>query len=312
MTRLFERHSILITSILGGVSVLLIAASIYGFLTTKNLTAAKTALEGELAHARSILSEQEAKIAEYTRTLEELREAYTASEENGMKLLQELTEEKGRNEEFEDQIKDATRTVNKLDKLSKLDPELLMKYSKVYFLNEHYMPGRVEEIPSEFRLKKEEPEYIDAQVFPFLMELLEDAREDGIEILVSSGYRSFDEQKSIKNTYTIYYGSGANAFSADQGYSEHQLGTTVDLTTSSVGGGLDGFEKSESYAWLTKYAYKYGFILSYPEGNKYYIFEPWHWRFVGEDLADELHDSNRRFYDLEQREIDTYLISIFD
>ncbi|PJC82708.1 hypothetical protein CO006_02150, partial [Candidatus Roizmanbacteria bacterium CG_4_8_14_3_um_filter_35_14] len=59
-------------------------------------------------------------------------------------------------------------------------------------------------------------------------------------------------------------------------------------------------------------AYKYGFILSYPKQNTYYQFEPWHWRFVGMTLATKLHDTNQYFYNLAQREIDLYLISIFD
>ncbi len=59
-------------------------------------------------------------------------------------------------------------------------------------------------------------------------------------------------------------------------------------------------------------AHRYGFILSYPEGNEFYIFEPWHWRFVGEDLARDLDRADAHFYDWEQREIDKYLLTIFD
>jgi D-alanyl-D-alanine carboxypeptidase len=87
---------------------------------------------------------------------------------------------------------------------------------------------------------------------------------------------------NLKSQYRVTYGAGtANSFSADQGYSEHQLGTTVDFTTPKVGGTLTGFDKTDSYKWLQNNAYKYGFILSYPSSNGYYIFEPWHWRFVG-------------------------------
>jgi D-alanyl-D-alanine carboxypeptidase len=110
----------------------------------------------------------------------------------------------------------------------------------------------------------------------------------------------------------VVYGSGANAFSADQGYSEHQLGTAADVTTNTLAGGLDGFDATPAYKWLTANAYKYGFILSYPQGNGYYEYEPWHWRFVGKKLARYLHTTNERFYDLDQRTIDSYLINIFD
>jgi D-alanyl-D-alanine carboxypeptidase len=75
---------------------------------------------------------------------------------------------------------------------------------------------------------------------------------------------------------------------------------------------LNNFETTPAYEWLVKNAYKFGFALSYPKDNAYYIFEPWHWRFVGTDLARKLHRDGKSFYDLEQREIDEYLISLFD
>ena len=108
------------------------------------------------------------------------------------------------------------------------------------------------------------------------------------------------------------YGSGANAFSADQGYSEHQLGTTIDFTTDAIGSSFSGFEDTASFEWLMENAHRYGFILSYPDNNAYYQYEPWHWRFVGVDLARDLHRDEKGFYDLDQREIDTYLIKLFD
>ena len=52
--------------------------------------------------------------------------------------------------------------------------------------------------------------------------------------------------------------------------------------------------------------------MSYPKGNSYYVYEPWHWRFVGKELADDLYDENKKFYELDQREIDEYLLKIFD
>ena len=108
------------------------------------------------------------------------------------------------------------------------------------------------------------------------------------------------------------YGSGANKFSADQGYSEHQLGTTIDFTTLKTRNNFSAFKSTDAYIWLTDNAYKYGFVLSYPETNGYYVFEPWHWRFVGVKLAKRLYDDKIYFYDLSQREIDEYLVSIFD
>ncbi|QQR64828.1 D-alanyl-D-alanine carboxypeptidase family protein [Candidatus Kaiserbacteria bacterium] len=266
----------------------------------------------ELSATQGTLSEKEAGLTAKEMTLEETKGALALAEENAIELSRLLKEETERNDAFEGQIKKVSGTVVKLDKLSKMDSELLMKYSKIYFLNEHYVPPKVVPIASTSLLRTDTPEYIDTRVAPFLTDMFEDALEDGIELKVVSGYRSFDEQKSLKNAYTVTYGSGANTFSADQGYSEHQLGTTIDLTTPAIGGTYTSFADTEAYAWLLEHAHRYGFVLSYPKDNAYYVFEPWHWRFVGEDLADDLHDDGKSFYDTDQRKIDTYLISIFD
>jgi D-alanyl-D-alanine carboxypeptidase len=219
-------------------------------------------------------------------------------------------------EEFEDVEREfgkVTDSVETLEKLSKTDPELLQKYSKVYFLNEHYTPSDLTVIDSKYDFPNDREVAVHADMWPFLEDLLDDAWDDGEEIYVLSGYRSFDEQNALKGQYTVQYGAGsANSFSADQGYSEHQLGTTVDFTTKEIGPGLTGFDTTSAYQWLRKNAYKYGFIMSYPEGNEHYIFEPWHWRFVGKDLARYLERRDTTFYNLDQRRIDEYLVELFD
>lgn len=312
MQKLIEHYHLPVFIVCVLLIVILSGSIFYQNKAMNSLDATNRVLFSELESTKTNLTQKEADVAQYEANLEEIRRAFALSEENGSELFRLLTEEKNKNDVFEEQIEDITGTVGQLDKLSKIDPELLMKYSKVSFLNEHYAPEKITEIASTFRFKTDEPEYIHAKISRRLNNLLEDAQEDGVSLLIVSGYRSFDEQKSLKNTYSVQYGFGANAFSADQGYSEHQLGTTVDFTTTEIGGGLNGFETTEAYAWLIEHAHEYGFVLSYPKDNAYYIFEPWHWRFVGEDLADDLYDDGKYFYDLEQREIDEYLISIFD
>lgn len=204
-------------------------------------------------------------------------------------------------------------SVNTLEKLSKTDPELLQKYSKVFFLSENYAPERLAEIPKEYLYSEDSPETIHSLVFSHLKELIEASKREKVILYVKSAYRSFDEQKNLKSSYTMTYGVGsANQFSADQGYSEHQLGTTVDFITTGLGGGLEGFDGTKAYEWLLNNAYKYGFILSYPKSNGYYIFEPWHWRYVGIKFATFLYDQKKDFYTLDQREIDMYLVDIFE
>lgn len=211
-----------------------------------------------------------------------------------------------------DEFNRISGTVGTLEKLSKIDSRLLQKYSKVYFLNENFVPDRLSTIDERYILEKNRTYQFHADAYSYLVRLLDAAKTEGFEMQIASAYRSFKEQTALKSQYTVVYGSGANKFSADQGYSEHQLGTTVDLTTIKVGGTLSRFETDPAYAWLEANAYKYGFILSYPKGNSYYIFEPWHWRFVGVDLAGKLHRDNLHFYDMDQHEIDKYLITLFD
>lgn len=214
---------------------------------------------------------------------------------------------------FENKVGDISGTVDILEKLKDTDRELLQKYSKVFFLNEHYAPARLAQIEKEYTYNEAKPERINAQVLPYLEDMLDDAKDDGVDIFVRSSYRSFDEQKALKSAYTVTYGAGtANTFSADQGYSEHQLGTAIDFSSSRNESLTEAFDKTKAYEWLTKNAYKYGFVLSYPKGNAYYVYEPWHWRFVGKELATDLHKKDKYFYDLEQREIDEYLPTIFD
>lgn len=212
-----------------------------------------------------------------------------------------------------DQVGSITGTVTDLQKLSKTDPELLAKYSKVFFLSDNYAPARLVQIPSRYLYNEKLTLQIIPEVLPYLQKMLDEAENDGVPLYVSSAYRSFASQVALKNQYSVTYGAGtANQFSADQGYSEHQLGTTIDLITTGTKGQLEGFDKTPAYAWALKNAHRYGFVLSYPKNNSFYVFEPWHWRFVGVKLATYLHEKGTYFYTLDQRTIDTYLINLYD
>jgi zinc D-Ala-D-Ala carboxypeptidase len=241
-----------------------------------------------------------------------LNELIASAEEEIERLERSLKREKNRNEEFEEQIEAISGTVGVLDKLSKTDRELLQKYSRTYFLNENFVPMKLSQLDSSYIMPGRKDQYFHGDAIDYLTEMLDDAARDGHDLKVISAFRSFDEQQALKGQFTQVYGSGANAFSADQGFSEHQLGTAVDITDTGTGGTFQSFANTPAYKWLQDNAHKYGFILSYPEGNNFYIFEPWHWRFVGRELASDLKDENAKFYDWDQRRIDEYLVKIFD
>ncbi len=269
-------------------------------IETLNETTASTTLA--LTTEKEILSK---KVATLSETIFEL-----TGDRDG--LQDSLEKEQEKVGAIEKQVGKALKTVGVLDKLSKTDEELLQKYSKVYFLNEHYIPSKLSSIQKAYVYDESRDHKLHSQVMPFFEDMVEDALKSDVKLYASSAYRSFDEQASLKSAYAVTYGSGANTFSADQGYSEHQLGTTIDFVTTGIQGNIDGFENTPAFTWMVENAHKYGFVMSYPKGNAYYVYEPWHWRFVGEDLARELKKDGVYFYDLDQREINEYLISIFD
>jgi len=292
----------------------LLALIAVGYLTYETVTLrkaldVKTTEQSETAtnlqSTMLVVGELEVENTRLQQTLEELTDELDDTK-------RDLEREENKNDQFETQIKKLTGTVNTLDKLSKTDEELLQKYSKVYFLNENYIPSKIRQIDKKYILEGKDAQFFHGDALPFLEDMLKAADKDGVNLKVVSAYRSFDHQQELKGEFTTVYGSGANAFSADQGYSEHQLGTTVDLTSPAIGGTYTSFATTDEYAWLLDNAHRFGFTLSYPENNKFYVFEPWHWRFVGTDLARALNRDNAHFYDWDQRKIDTYLISIFD
>ena len=244
---------------------------------------------------------------------QELARTKSESSAAASSLASQLATEQANVANFQNQIQTIGNTVGTLDKLSRLDAELLKKYSKVFFLNENYVPANLVPIGTRYLYNEKKQLQLQAEVINNLNRMLDDATAYNIKIYVQSAYRSFFDQANLKGQYSVTYGAGtANTFSADQGYSEHQLGTTVDLVTTGLGGSLDGFDNTTAYTWLVGNAYKYGFVLSYPKGNDYYGFEPWHWRFVGRALALRMHNEGKNFYDMDQRVIDSYLIHIFD
>lgn len=274
-------------------------------------------LKGELATTNAQLAKTSESLGEGLLSLEERASGLEGTLSSAQREIEDTKKSVGAVASqvggVEGTLAQVSGTVGNLEKLSKTDPELLQKYSKVFFLNEHYSPERLSEIPSTYLYSERRPESLHALVWPRLQAMLDAAKFAGKSIYVKSAYRSFDTQAATKSTYVVTYGAGtANQFSADQGYSEHQLGTTVDLITTGLGGMLEGFDNTPEYSWLQNNAHRYGFTLSYPESNDYYIFEPWHWRFVGVELATYLHNNNLHFYDMEQRDIDEYLIKVFD
>ena len=302
MARYTYMRSFPLVPVLAGLIALL--AALAGFLWYQGTRTEKTLTERSRSYAEERAS-LESSIAELEAGLAEANESRDA-------LMRDLQAERAKNGEFERTIKGIQGTVSTLEKLQYTDPELLAKYSKVYFLSEHYAPAELARIPAGFAVSEDRALEVHARMLPHLVDMFEEAEEDGIELRVASAFRSFGTQAALKSSYTVTYGTGANRFSADQGYSEHQLGTTLDLSTAALGANFTAIEGTEAFSWLTENAHRFGFVLSYPKGNAYYQYEPWHWRYVGEKLARHLKSEGKYLYDLDQRTLDSYLVYLFD
>jgi D-alanyl-D-alanine carboxypeptidase len=190
-------------------------------------------------------------------------------------------------------MEDIPVVVNEAPKICEADCSLY-PVNKVNALSEKYIPTNLTSIAFS-KSDKLSKEAADALNTLFL-----DANNKKINIRVISAYRSFNTQRATFNNWVngeLKKGKSrseaelsANTYSAKEGHSEHQLGTTVDLACSTC----TSFDNSKNNLALYKYieenAYKYGFAISYYKNSESltgYIYEPWHIRYIGKDLAEE-------------------------
>ncbi len=120
--------------------------------------------------------------------------------------------------------------------------------------------------------------------------------ETGNQMQAQSAYRSYNVQVNVYNGWVNSLGqAGADLTSARPGHSEHQTGLAMDISGVPAQCALDQcFADTNQGQWLAANAYKWGFILRYPNGLTSitgYEFEPWHYRYVGVALATEMHDT---------------------
>lgn len=162
--------------------------------------------------------------------------------------------------------------------------------NKYYKLDSNYEPNDLTKISSKFasgtnqKLRKEAAEKFE--------EMAQSAQNNGYKIYAGSTYRSYDYQLGLYNRYVAQDGfEEAETYSARAGYSEHQLGLAVDI----INGRWSYLSESDSeYTWLINNSYKYGYILRYPRNKEYvtgYVFEDWHFRYLGIELATKVYES---------------------
>ena len=140
---------------------------------------------------------------------------------------------------------------------------------------------------------------VDSRIYPQLQKMFDDARAEGLYPEVTSGYRSIELQQQLyENEIAIYEAQGYSYDDAKEiakhwvtvpGTSEHHTGFAVDISADEY----SGQSSEEIYPWFIENSYKYGFILRYPEDKTDITginYEPWHYRYVGKEVAKEIHE----------------------
>lgn len=170
--------------------------------------------------------------------------------------------------------------------------------NRKYNLPSDYVPEDLVKVSVPFAQRSEEVKYMRKDANDALTEMFNAAKEEaGHELYGASGYRSYAIQTSLFNGNAQRKGSieVANKVSALPGQSEHQLGLAMDITAKSMNFTLtEDFYNTPEGKWVTENCYRFGFIIRYPADKTEitgYLYEPWHCRYVGKDLAKELSES---------------------
>ena len=125
-----------------------------------------------------------------------------------------------------------------------------------------------------------------------LIQMVKSAKLDGLEIVVNSAYRSYDDQVEIAEFYRKWYGDNyVNNYVAKPGFSEHQTGLAFDIGCTSE----KVFADSNEYKWMQENAYKYGFVMRFYKKCEVitgFKSEPWHYRYVGKEIAKYIYENN--------------------
>jgi LAS superfamily LD-carboxypeptidase LdcB len=174
--------------------------------------------------------------------------------------------------------------------------DLMTVVDQQYSLSSDYYPHDLVYI-SEYNIPAVYSKFLLREVLiKDLSRMVEDAKRENCNLVVMSAYRSFYKQGTVFSQRAAAIGyAEALKQAARAGHSEHQLGTAIDFTNLERVKSAT-FGQTKEGQWLAGNAYKYGFILSYPEGSQEitgYQYEPWHYRYVGKEAANDIYKSGK-------------------
>ncbi len=170
--------------------------------------------------------------------------------------------------------------------VSSFSPDMLV--NKHHHLSEKFAPYDLVDIDSKYA--SEDGLQSSKIAYNAYKKMSDAAEKEGYGIVINSAYRSYQDQVDLSNFYLKAYGqSYVDKYIAKPGYSEHQTGLAYDIGSRSV----NVFGNSKEYEWMQENAYKYGFIRRFTTKYEYltgFRNEPWHYRYVGEDIATYIHE----------------------
>lgn len=156
----------------------------------------------------------------------------------------------------------------------------------------NYIPNDLVDISSNIKTANNATICLSHPAATQLIVMAKDMTRQGLKLIVNSGFRSYDDQEALHESYAPIAKTVKYPRVAPAGHSEHQSGLAVDVASELSPG---RFATSAESAWLHDHAYLYGFLISYPENGEEktgFMYEPWHLRYVGLENAKVLHEAN--------------------
>ena len=161
--------------------------------------------------------------------------------------------------------------------------------NKYYNLKENYVPDNLENISTRYALNNMK---LVSEAKNAFEEMAKAAEKEKLKIIAMSTYRSYNYQVNLYNKYAKSDGKEkADTYSGRAGHSEHQTGLAADVYNGKTN--YTNFESTKEFDWMQEHAHEYGFILRFPkdkEDETGYIYESWHYRYVGKEIAKYIHE----------------------
>ena len=236
-------------------------------------------------------------------TTEAVTEATTESTTEAVTTTEEVTTTEATTEVTTEATTEATTTTEAVTETTAKKDDALYNSPEDYF----FICNKEIRLPENYSfetMRVQEDYELEITAAKACLEMLAAAEKDGIKLHIISAYRTFKYQEKlfdrnvnsrIENGMSYQEAVYDTSISiAPAGGSEHNAGLAVDIVPIDKWNTYTAFEKTEEFAWLQENAHKYGFILRYLKGKEDitgYIYEPWHWRYIGVDYAEEVKNS---------------------